>query len=603
MSVVDTLVARALSALRPPPELTLSQWAEENFVLADRGNARPGRFRLWPYQRGFLDAIGDPEIERVTVIKSARIGFTKCLMAGLGAVAATNPCAIILLVPTDDDARGFAVDEVEPAFEASPALANILLRGRLDGRNTLTMKVIRGGGSLKILSARSPRNLRRHDAKVLFVDEADGMEITAEGDPISLAEKRTLAHPDRKIVVGSTPTVEGISVVDKLYGESDQRTFQVPCPSCGTFHEIAWSDIRWPEGEPDKAAYLCPTCQEMIEERFKPQMIEAGEWIIGRPEVKGHAGFRINAMVSLLANASWKKLAGEFLQAKRGGPADLQVFVNTVEGRVWKNTLNSIDETSLMARAQPISLDSIPDAVLVMTVGADVQDDRVEMTFLGWSRTACYTLAHHIIWGSTLQQETWDEVDAALLTTWKHPKGGTLKVDAAAVDSGGHEGRTQQVYNFTQPRLHRRIYAIKGVPGAKPVWEPSKNAKVGVRLFLVGVDQVKTEVTQRLAIEPHDSRGIENPGAIHISDKLPEEWFDQVTGERRFVRYVRNRAVIEFKPKRPGQRVEALDCMVYGFAARHSLRIDLDAREAELSRPDAPRANIWGEWAKRLNKT
>jgi hypothetical protein len=40
------------------------------------------------------------------------------------------------------------------------------------------------------------------------------------------------------------------------------------------------------------------------------------------PDVAGHRGFRINALVSLLPNASWGQLAKEYLEAKRGGPLD-----------------------------------------------------------------------------------------------------------------------------------------------------------------------------------------------------------------------------------------------------------------------------------------
>jgi phage terminase large subunit GpA-like protein len=183
----------SLRLAEPPPKLRLSQWAEENFILAEGSSARPGRFRLWPYQRGILDAMGDPEFERVTVMKSARVGYSKCLVAAIGASVANDPCALILLVPTDDDARGYAVDEIEPAFEQTPALRGLIHSGRIDGRNTLTMKSFIGG-SLKILSARSPRSLRRHDAKRLFVDEEDGMEVTHEGDPVLLAERRTFAQ-------------------------------------------------------------------------------------------------------------------------------------------------------------------------------------------------------------------------------------------------------------------------------------------------------------------------------------------------------------------------------------------------------------------------
>jgi phage terminase large subunit GpA-like protein len=186
-----------------------------------------------------------------------------------------------------------------------------------------------------------------------------------------------------------------------------------------------------------------------------------------------------------------------------------------------------------------------------------------------------------------------------------------MKVDACAVDSGGHEGRTQRVYDFCASRLHRRVYAIRGVGGARPIWSRAARIKSGkmARLFIVGHDQVKTAVLELLSTEPFDAEGQPNPHALRVSDELPEDWFDQVTGEIRRIRYVRNRPVIEFTPKRRGQRVEALDALCYAWAVRQApacRAIDLRARAAR--RPDPvvgqppPRRLSIASWASRFNE-
>ena len=186
-----------------------------------------------------------------------------------------------------------------------------------------------------------------------------------------------------------------------------------------------------------------------------------------------------------------------------------------------------------------------------------------------------------------------------------------MKVDACAVNSGGHEGRTQRVYDFCAARLHRRIYAIRGVGGARPIWTRAQRVKSGksARLFIVGHDQVKTAVLELLSQELLDAEGRPNPHAIRASDELSEDWFDQVTGEIRRVRYVRNRPVIEFTPKRRGQRLEALDALCYAWAVRQSpavKAIDLRARAAR--RPDPvvgqppPRRLSIASWASRFNE-
>jgi phage terminase large subunit GpA-like protein len=610
---------RLFRRFEPPVSLKLTEWAESNIVLPAGQSARTGAFRNWPYMREILDSIGAPTPEYVTLMKPSRVGFTKALMIAIGATVMIDPCPIGLLVPVDDDARDYATDEIEPLFESSPTLRGLMINGRIEGRNTLTRKRFVGGASLKILSARAPRNLRRHDFKLLFADEIDAMELTVEGDPLAIAEKRTFAHADRKIVRGSTPTEEDVSLVERAYNESDMRVYEIPCPHCAEFFELLWEMIQWPEGEPDKATGFCPHCGGEIEERWKPRLVEAGRWRPQRPEIVGHRGYRLNTLVSLLPNAAWPKLAAEFLKAKRGGPAELQVFTNLTLGKTWRTSINRLSADVLAGRVEPIGLERIPEEVVLLTAGADVQDDRVEICVVGWPLAgAPCVLAHVIIDGNTLEDQTWRDVDAFLMTRWRHPFGWEIKIDGCAIDSGGHEGRTQKVYDFAGARLHRRIYAIRGVGGARPIWARAQRIKSGktARLFILAHDQVKTAVLELLSAEPFDAEGNPNPHALRVSDELPANWFDQVTGEVRRVRYVRNRPVIEFTPKRRGQQVEALDALCYAWGVRQSpavKAIDLRARAARRPTeppspgaapptPPRPRRSSTANWAARFNE-
>jgi phage terminase large subunit GpA-like protein len=580
MTVLTDVMLEVLPALKPPEKLTLSQWAEANFVLASGSSARPGRFRLWSFQREILDVIGDSSTERVILQKSTRVGFTKALTAAIGASAALDPCSIILLVPTDDDARGIATDEIEPAFEQSPALRGLLGTGREGGRNTLTLKQLAGGGSLKILAARAPRNLRRHDAKRLFVDEADGMEVTSEGDPISLAVRRTLAHPDRKIVIGSTPTDEASSVIHRLYQESDQRVFETPCVHCGSYFEIEWELLLWPADDPTNVTSACPSCGVLIEERFKTQMVEQGRWRATRPDVIGCAGFRVSALISPLANARWPRLVEEFLRAKRAGPAEMQPFVNATLGRVWRHSIDVVEPEGLAARVEPFGLEGreFPRDVQVVCAGVDTQPDRFEVVIWGFSETLAFALGHFVVWGSPNDVSTQNELDTLLRTQWTHPNGWLIGIEGTAIDSAG--ANTQSIYNFVEPRFHRRIYAIIGRGGPRRIWEFSKRKEHKTRLAIVGIDQLKTDIFQRLPLPAFNEQKQLTPGAIRLSHDLGVEFFDQLVGERRVVRYIRNRSVVEFRPRKAGQRVEVLDASVYCWAVRSTLRINFKERAA-----------------------
>lgn len=581
----------ALAALRPPPRLRLSDWIETSVYLPEGVSALPGTVRLWPFQREIADAIGDPLIERVTLVKPVRVGFTTLLTGALGSYVANDPAPILCLLPTEADCRDYMVSDIEPIFEASPALAG-LIGDETDetGRNTILSRRF-PGGSLKVVAAKAPRNLRRHNVRVLLCDEVDGMEAGAEGSPILLAERRTLSFPDRKIVLGSTPVFEETSHVLRSYAKSDARVFEVPCPDCGTFHEIQWADIQWPEGKPAEAHYVCPECGSVVEERHKPKMVEGGRWRATRPDVAGHAGFRLNALVSLLSNASWGRLASEFVAGK-DDPAQLQTFVNTILGQGWREEGDELDDSDLQARAEPFSLEAIPEEVLALTAGVDVQRDRLEVTFVGWSREGeAFVLGHMVVWGLPEDEATWSELDGILTMRFAHPFGGQLALDAAAVDSS--DGETmERVYRFCFPRAARKILAIKGAVGNRPWIEKSKGRAKGGWLWIVGVDGIKSHLTARLA----------RSRSIRFSETLPAAWFEQLASERVVIRYVRGQPRRRFE-RISGRRAEALDCVVYAFAARQVVTVDWEERAEGRDEGPTPllnrRAKVRSKWMER----
>lgn len=499
----------ALWALTPPPRLSLSEWIETHMRLPEGVSALPGRVSLWPYQREIADAISDPTLERVTLVKPVRVGFTTLLTGALASYVANEPAPILALLPTEADCRDYTVSDLEPIFEATPALRGLISADADDtGRSTLMSRRF-PGGSLKIIAAKSPRNLRRHNVRVLLIDEADAMEPGVEGSPITLAERRTLSFAN-------------------------------------------------------------------------------GRWRATEPHVEGHAGFRLNALVSTLANASWAKLAAEFVEAKKQ-PDTLQVFVNTILAQGWREAAEEIDEAALAERAEPFGLpDAIPADVLFVTAGVDVQRDRLEVVFLGWGRDEIFVLSQFVIWGNPMTDDVWMELDDALKTIWKHPKGGILRVDAAAVDAG--DGETMdRVIAFCRPRSARRVYAIKGAAGNRPVIRASDTR--GSRLFIVGVDSVKGQLTSRL------SRG----KSVRFSDSLEGRFYEELASERLVMRYVKGAPVRQWE-RIPGRRAESLDCVVYAMAVRALINARLDRREedvAQLSIAPTTPAVVKSQWLSR----
>ena len=335
---------------KPPPKMRLSTWIESEIRLPESVAAVSGRIKLYKPQVEIADAIGDPDVERVTIVKPVRVGFTTLLTGAIAGFVANDPSPILAVLPTESDCRDYVVSDIEPIFEASPAIRTLLSGDTKEGDRDTMLSRRFPGGSLKVVAAKSPKNLRRHNVRVLLMDEVDGMSTTVEGNPLLLAEKRTLSFADRKIVLGSTPTDADTSHVLSRYAESDKRIFECPCPHCGTFHELKWCDIKWPEGQPHKAAWWCPTCGVETEERHKLAMVENGRWRVTAPDVKGHAGFRLNALVSLLENAAWGKLAVEFVAASKD-PEDLKTFINTILAEGTNGGGTELDEHELLGVA------------------------------------------------------------------------------------------------------------------------------------------------------------------------------------------------------------------------------------------------------------
>lgn len=565
--------------MAPPPRMKLSEWIERELVLPSEVAALAGKVRLYPFQREIADAIGDPEIERVTLVKPVRVGFTTLLTGALAGYCANDPAPILSLLPTESDCRDYMVSDVEPIFAASPSISN-LLSGELDeaGRNTLVSRRF-PGGSLKVVAAKAPRNLRRHNVRVLFIDEADAMEPTADGSPVALAEDRTISFPDRKIIMGSTPRYMETSHVLAAYAKSDQRIYEVRCPECDEFNEVLWKDIHWPEGQPEKAHWCCPGCGVEIEEKYKAAMVAAGRWRALAPEIKGHAGFKLTALISPLSNVAWGALAKRFLQDKND-PATLQPFINTVLAEGWREDGEELDDSELSTRAEPFGLvvdektgcTGIPEQVMVITAGVDVQrKDRLEVTFVGWDEAGnAYVLGHTIVWGMWDDDTTWAELDAVLATRWKHPLGGQIGIDATCIDSS--DGVTMEtVYRYAFPRFRRKVLAIKGVTGKRPWIERSRQKVKGGHLFIVGVDGIKGTLYSRL----------KRSSMIRFSIDLPASWYEQLASERIVVRYSRGQP--EHRIERiPGKQAEALDCTVYAFAARQMVNANWVQRAEQL---------------------
>lgn len=491
-------------------------------------------------------------------------------------------------------AKSFVISDMEPTFEDSPVLNGVLSGDQvMTGGRSRTSMMMRQftGGTLKILAAESERNFRGHNARVVVLDEIDGMKTTKDGDPLALAVRRTAQFPDRKIICGSTPVDAETSRILSQYAKSDQRVFEIKCVECEEFSEVQWKDIHWPEGKPQDAYWGCPECGCAIEHKHKSTMVARGRWRITKPEVQGHAGFKINSLSSPIPTADWGLLAQEWVAAQ-GVPALLQEFVNLVLGEGWNSEGERVDELELQGKAEEFGLGreeefAFPEDVLGVTAGIDLQPDRGEITYLGHNEAGQQlVLGHDVIYGSYEHDEFWVDIDTAITQRWSHPLGGEIGLHAVALDSSAGL-MMRHVYDFVRPRMRNRVVAIKGDDGRRPFIERSKSQKKDP-LWIVGSDTIKDAILNR----------VRAGNIIRFSKDLPPVWFEQFTGEQTIVKMERGH------PRRkwirvPGRRNEALDCVVYAIAAKELAPINWTVVRDQLTtghtvandnaRPAAPR--------------
>ncbi len=572
MATVDDIADDFFLALKPPPKLSLSDWADKYFYLSAVSSAEAGRWKTIPYQKGIMDALTDPTIEQVWVMKSARIGWTKIINAYTAYHIHQDPCSIMIVQPTIEDAEGFSKEEIAPMIEDVPCLRGLVSDAKTrDGSNTTLAKQY-PGGTLGIVGANSPRGFRRVSRRVVLFDEIDGYPVGgagSEGDQIKLGIRRTEYFWNRKIAGGSTPLIKDLSRIERQFELGDQRRYFVPCPECGRFQYLKWRNLKWPEGQPHLAYFVCEKNECIIMHSKKREMVEKGEWRATAECSSKIASFHIWAAYSYSPNASWGVLAEEFLDAKKDRQL-LQTFVNTVLGETWEEEYSAkLGAEGLQSRAEIYEPGVASNGVLCLVAGVDVQDNRLEITVIGYGRDEeSWVVAHNAIFGDPAQAEVWKQLDEVLLRPYRHENGGELKVMAAAIDSGGHF--THEVYQYARERKARGVIAIKGQSqrGKVAIGKPTKvdvnfrgqTLKNGLDLYPIGADTIKSVLYGRFKLNE------QGPGFVHFNGALSPEYFKQLVSEKKIIKYVRGFPTYEWVLK-PGTRNEALDCMVYGYAA------------------------------------
>lgn len=576
--------------LKPRPPLQLAPWAGTYRQLAG-GSAEKGQWEnvRVPYMVEPMNCLTDPTVERIVVMKPARVGYTESLpVNGTGYYMHQDPSPILIALPTIDDAEKFSKTKLMPMIEATDVLRELLpqARGR-DGTNTILHKEF-PGGNVQLVGTNSPRMLRMRDARVVFLDEVDAMPKSSgdEGDTVKLLEKRAANWPNRKIVMGSSPKWKGASRIETAYQDSDRRRYWMPCPHCGGMQVLMFGGrdkpygLKWVNRQPDTAVYICEHAGCTIEERRKREMHETAEW---RPDNPGHRtrGYWFNALISMFPGARWSVLVQEWLDAQADSEA-LQVFINTVLAETFELKGEKIEGDALFSRREVYAAE-VPKEVGVLTAFVDVQRGSggwCEVLVRGWgAEQESWRILHERIEGSIDDTEVHDQLDAILLRTYQHESGAKMRIRRALIDSGD---QASSVYAYVKPRQARGIFASKGdkaIQNAPIVVRGKKPNDMGVKLMTIGTFTTKRRLFSRLKLQ---RPGI--PGYMHFHrmaddadiaaraafDAQDLEYFKQFAAEKLVpAKDAKGQQIYQYV--KVGERNEAIDLEVGALAALHAL--------------------------------
>ncbi len=600
-----------LKTLYKEPPLTSSEWADKHFYLSSESSYQEGRWETAPFQVAILNSMGNDLIREVNVVKSARVGYTKMLMANIGYKIQHKRRNVLSYTPTDADSDELMKRHVESMIRDVPVLLALApWYGKKHRDNTADAKAFSNKKVVWCLGGKAARNYREKSPDEVIYDELSKFDndIEGEGSPTFLGDKRLEGATFKKSIRGSTPGIAGECQITKAAEEASRKMrFHLPCPCCGREQVLKWGGpdtefgIKYTKndvGEAERAWYVCEHNGCEFEYHQAVEAAKEARWICEKTGIwtrdsiewfgsddqptatpKSVAWYIWTAYSTF---TTWLDIVGDWL--KIGSDRDkLKTFVNTTLGETWEEDEGEkIEWEHLYARREVWEM--LPERAVILVGFIDTQDDRYE------GRVWAYGLGEEswlvdrwILSGDPASEELRRKVGLRLHDTYRRADGNVLRVAIWGWDSGGHY--TDEVY--AESRKHGLMWVIptKGhsIYG-KPIAEfPKTKHKSGTYLTMIGTDNAKETIYSRLRIQPQPGAAV--PGCIHLpaNDEIcDEDELKQLTAERKVMRIVKGKRMHMWDAK--GRRNEALDCCVGALAmiriAQQNFGLDLSITQA-----------------------
>lgn len=555
--------------------LSVSEWSDRyRKVSPESGSPWPGDFQTArvPYIREPQDCLHpDHPARRVTLRWAAQLGKSTIIENWFGFIVDQALGSMMIVLPTLEEATKFNRVKLQPTIEASPRIAHkVLPVNSRDEQGSTTSFKRYAGGFAQIVNAGSSKGLQMVSIKNLAMDEVAGYprDVDGRGSPRDQARARQKMFGDNaKEFQCSTPGVAGECAITADFEMGDRRYFYVPCPHCRVFQAIGPEQLRGPDG--DLPGHLrCQSCDGVIRDGHKADMLAAGEWIATRVE-PGE-----DPVPSLIAPADmplwrcdpcegrcrawqpsyhlWAAYAPrERLGAiwQRGQEAEgdttkLRVFAQQDLAEPYDPGGVAIEWEALLTAAQA---DAYPRGTVPLQAGLLVSAADVQGYGIKWAvyaigpRGQRWLVDREVFEGAPDQSdEPWIALADALGRSYATPGGGAKTIDLSGVDSGF---ATDRVYRFCAGRpncyaldgRHEQGKPWLGTPVKRDIKDAARRVVAKVLLYPVGLYDVKTEVVAGLAnlVQGPDAGGAWPRNTLHLSrDLCDAEFAQEMTAER-----------------------------------------------------------------------
>ena len=191
-----------------------------------------------------------------------------------------------------------------------------------------------------------------------------------------------------------------------------------------------WANLIFdPDDLQKEIVYKCERCGCVANEYRWKQQSQQGRFVAENPGAETR-GFHLNTLASTFCG--WKEIVQKFIVAKeqldQGNPEGMKVWVNTELGETWEERGEQVEDTELFNRREIYDA-VVPEEVLVLTAGVDVQDDRFEVEIVGWGvGKESWGIRYQKIYGDMLKEQVWEDLDAFLQTVWCKKDGTALRI-------------------------------------------------------------------------------------------------------------------------------------------------------------------------------